>query len=599
MQHAMLNSLTAADCIHALSSTTGKTPPSEDDIHAALQPGEESAHLANLFAAMPVHLEHEFTDDPTTYAEAMASEPTPQWTAALKEEFDSLHDLGVFKLVPRSSIPPGHKIMCGHPVFKLKHDQHSKPVHFKACYICQGYSAVWGQDYMKTSAPTARLESFQILIHLGAALDWEIDQLDIKTAFLHGLLEADKVCYMEQPEGFKEEGKEDWLWELQKGLYGMKQGGLIWNQTMNDAMISWGFTCLKCEHCIYYQQMTIGILLIAIHIDDFLTVGSSKGVIAHFKDQLHAKWTVSDLEEAQFCLGIALEWDQATCIVSLSQTALIDRIVTQFGLKDAIPVSTPMEAGLHLSCRNHAPSTDDQRELMSRTPYQSLVGSLMYLAIGTCLDIAHSVQQLCHHLDCYGPVHWDTTKRVVHYLKGTRDLKLILRGEHPARLLGFTDSDFTSCPDTQCSVSGYCFTLRSGLITWSTHQQKTISLSTSEAKYIAASEAAKEVTWLHTLLHELEFTQSSATPLLCNNTGGITLSEDVSYHSKVKHIDISVHSIRECVAHGQIKLHYVKSMNNAANIFTKSLPHKDFEHCHAWYELHTMTYTIRNIEGDD
>jgi hypothetical protein len=236
---------------------------------------------------------------------------------------------------------------------------------------------------------------------------------------------------------------------------------------------------------------------------------------------------------------------------------------------------------------------------MSRTPYQLLVGSLMYLAIGTCLDIAHSVQQLCHHLDCYGPIHWDITKQVVHYLKGTQDLKLILRGEHPAHLLGFTNSDFANCPDTRCSVSGYCFTLRSGLITWSTRQQKTISLSTSEAKYITASEAAKEVTWLHTLLHELEFTQPSATPLLCNNTGGITLSEDVSYHSKVKHINISVHSIRECVAHGQIKLHYVKSMNNVANIFTKSLPHKDFEHCYAWYELHTMTYTIRNIEGDN
>jgi hypothetical protein len=83
-------------------------------------------------------------------------------------------------------------------------------------------------------------------------LDWEIDQLDIKTTFLHGLLESDKVCYMEQPEGFVKQGKEDWVWELQKGLYSMKQGRLVWNQTMNDAMISWGFTCLECKHCIYY-----------------------------------------------------------------------------------------------------------------------------------------------------------------------------------------------------------------------------------------------------------------------------------------------------------------------------------------------------------
>jgi len=136
MQRTILNSLTVADRIRALSSTNGKTPPSENDAHAALQSGEESTHLANLFAAMPIHLEHEFADDPTTYAEAMASEHAPQWTAALKEEFDSLRDLGVYKLVPRSSIPPGRKIMRGRPIFKLKRDQHSKPVHFKARYIC-------------------------------------------------------------------------------------------------------------------------------------------------------------------------------------------------------------------------------------------------------------------------------------------------------------------------------------------------------------------------------------------------------------------------------------------------------------------------------
>jgi hypothetical protein len=126
-------------------------------------------------------------------------------------------------------------------------------------------------------------------------------------------------------------------------------------------------------------------------------------------------------------------------------------------------------------------------------------------------------------------------------------------------------------------VSGYCFTLGSGAITWSARQQKTVSLSTCEAEYVAASEAAKELVWLRTLLDELEFTQPSATPLLCDNMGGIILSEDASYHLKVKHIDIAIHSLRECVAHSQIKLTYVKSLNNAADIFTKALPRKDFE----------------------
>lgn len=259
-QRAVLDSLSAADHLWALSTSISDG----SDAMATVFTKEEFVSLADLFTAMPDNLKHEFPDDPSTYAEAMASDHNVEWTSALKDEFTSLRDLGVYKLVPCLSVPHSRKIMRGRPVFKLKHDQHGQPARFKARYVCRGYSAIWGQDYTKTSAPTACLESFRILAHLGAALDWEIDQIDIKTAFLHGLHESDEVCYMHQPEGFLETGKEDWVWELQKGLYGMKQGGLVWNRTMNDAMLSWGFTHLMCEHCIYYQKTDAGILLVAV-----------------------------------------------------------------------------------------------------------------------------------------------------------------------------------------------------------------------------------------------------------------------------------------------------------------------------------------------
>jgi hypothetical protein len=155
-------------------------------------------------------------------------------------------------------------------------------------------------------------------------------------------------------------------------------------------MIAWGFKQLKCEHCVYYQKMDAGIL-IAIHVDYFLTVGSTKTAISEFKTQLWTKWTVSDLGEACFCLGIAMDRNCINCTITLSQTALIEHIIDQFGLKDAIPVSTPMETGLHLSHHTHSPSTDAEHDLMSHTPYCSLVGSLMFLAIGTHPDIAHAV----------------------------------------------------------------------------------------------------------------------------------------------------------------------------------------------------------------
>jgi hypothetical protein len=204
-QRAVLEVLAMADRAQAVTLTS-QLP---EDALALVISEEELRTLANVFAAMPDNLEHEFPDDPTTYSEAMASDHAANWTTALMEEFNALRDLGVYKLVPWSTVPPGQKIMKGRPVFKLKHDQHGKPARFKARYVCHRYSAIWGQDYTKTSAPTTCLESFCVLTHLGAALDWEIDQIDIKTAFLHGLLKSDEVCYMYQPEGFVEAGKED------------------------------------------------------------------------------------------------------------------------------------------------------------------------------------------------------------------------------------------------------------------------------------------------------------------------------------------------------------------------------------------------------
>ena len=118
------------------------------------------------------------------------------------------------------------------------------------------------------------MESWRILLHIAAALGWDAQQIDIKTAFLYGLLPDDEVQYMEQPKGFEEKGKETWVWKLQRGIYGMKQAGRIWNKMMNDAMLSWGFTHLACESCIYYCKTDSGVIVSAIHVDNFLSVAT-------------------------------------------------------------------------------------------------------------------------------------------------------------------------------------------------------------------------------------------------------------------------------------------------------------------------------------
>jgi hypothetical protein len=147
----------------------------------------------------------------------------------------------------------------------------------------------------------------------------DIQQIDVKTASLHGILSDDEICYMEQPEGYWEEGREDLVWEFQKGLYGMMQGGRVWNKTMNDGMISWGFTRLPCEYCIYYRKTDTGIIITGVHVDDFfISLGTDAAENERFKTDLRTKWTIADPGSVKYCIGIAIERNRGARTIALS-----------------------------------------------------------------------------------------------------------------------------------------------------------------------------------------------------------------------------------------------------------------------------------------
>ena len=198
------------------------------------------------------------------------------------------------------------------------------------------------------------------------------------------------------------------------------------------------------------------------------------------------------------------------------------------------------------------------------------------MSIGTCPDISYAVQQLSQFLNSYAYGHWNTALQVVQYLKGTRDLKLILGGDRPIELTGFMDSDWANCLDTRRSIIGYGFTLGSGLISWNARKKKTMATSSCKAEYTAAFKAAKESIWLRNLMAIIGFKQPSYTLILCNNNAAINLSEDLSLHQCVKHINIKYHFLQECIDMGEITLKYINTNDNVTNIFTKVLEHQCF-----------------------
>ena len=230
-------------------------------------------------------------------------------------------------------------------------------------------------------------------------------------------------------------------------------------------MLSWGFTCLSCESCIYYRKSDTGIVISAVHIEDFLSIASNKNENKkeNFKNQMHEAWTISDLGNVCFVIGIAVTWDRPNHTVMLLQTALIDKIVAQFGQRNASPSSLPMDPGLKLWHANYKNMSKSELDEIKKIPYCSLVGCLLYLSIGTRPDITYSIQQLSQYLDCYSYAHWNAAIHVVGCLSGTRNPKLHLGSTNPISLLGFTGSDWANCLDTWRSVGSQTYSLGSGL----------------------------------------------------------------------------------------------------------------------------------------
>ncbi|VDC00050.1 unnamed protein product [Peniophora sp. CBMAI 1063] len=541
--------------------------PNENDAHSLI----DGIVMSMLSSDVGINLE--YPDDPKSLKEALESDEADHWLEGIHEELDSIRDMNVYDLVPRTQVPRDRKVMSGKFHFKRKRDANGRVCRHKVRRVLRGYEMIYGKDYTKSTSPTARMESERIVCHIAAALDWQLYQIDVKTAYLYG--DLDEEIYMDQPKGFEEPGKEDWVWRLKKGLYGMKQGGRIWNKTMDVHMKDMGFTQISVEHCLYMRTTNAGTTIAAVHVDDFTVTSSTCEEERQFEEEMRKHWKITK-SDASFIVGISIKRNRADRTIALSQVALIDRILVEFNCKDVNPTITPLAPGTKLSKRD-SPRTEEEKQEAAKLPYQQLVGSLMYLAIATRPDIMHAVSTLSRFNSCFGVAHWRAAIHIVAYLKGTRDYCLILGGGKPVRLVGYTDSDYANCPDSRKSVSGYCFTLGSGIISWMSKKQATVATSSTEAEYMAAAAATKEAVWLRNLLSEIQHEQARPTPIFIDNNGARILTEDPSFHQRAKHIEVQHHYSRECAQRGIVHFEDVASKDNLADIFTKSLGTAPFE----------------------
>ena len=422
-------------------------------------------------------------------------------------------------------------------------------------------------DYFDTFSPIAKLSSFRIILAIAARNDWDADTFDFNGAYLNGELDDSKEIYMKPPPGYTSEGEQ--VKHLLKSLYGLKQAGRKWYDTLSHALTDLGFQVNNADPGVFTSHINADITILAIHVDDCLITGSSPELIVDYKNKLNERYSLTDLGPVHWLLGIKITRDRQARIISLSQMSYIDAILSWFSLSNAKPVATPITPSTVLS---KADSPIDNTELvcMSKTPYREAIGSLMYAAVATRPDITFAVSALSQFLENLGEVHWEAIKRVFHYLIGTKNSTLTY-GNERHELVGFTDADGSS-QEHRHAISGFAFLIDGATVSWASRKQELVTLSTAEAEYVAATHAAKECIWLRRLIEPFFGPPSTPTTLYCDNQAAIHLATDDNYHAQTKHIDIRFHFIRQTIADGHAKITYRPTQDMTADILTKALP---------------------------
>ena len=271
---------------------------------------------------------------------------------------------------------------------------------------------------------------------------------------------------------------------------------------------------------------------------------------------------MKDIGLMHYFLGLEVWQEQGH--IFLGQGRYTVDILSRFQMGDCRPMSTPMITNWK---KLHASET----ELVDPTLYRQLIGSLMYL-VNTRPDICFAVNSLSQFMVEPRRVHWVAAKHVLRYLQGTLDYGLDYRQGDGVRLAGYTDSDWAGCASDRKSTSRRCFGLGSAVVSWFSRKQKSVALSLSEAEYMAASQASCEAIWLRKMLVGLFGQRLRPTVIYCDNQSCIKLTENPMFHDQSKHIEIRYHFIRDCVQRGVVKLEYISTNEQVADILTKSLP---------------------------
>lgn len=443
----------------------------------------------------------------------------------------------------------------------------------------------------RTRADTLAARTARVMFALIAYFDLDARQLDGVNAFLNSPLDEDERIYCHFPPGFKRNGL---VMKLQQALHGLPRSPYLWFKELSQSLSSLGFTPVFEDPCI----LTNGRIIVFFYVDD-IVVASRKEDRPKSNElvrKLQSLYEIRDLGELQWFLNIRVTRDRPNRRLYLTQDAYVDKIVKLYGLAGGPTIQTPLSRDSASAYKpyNGQATADDIKA------YQQRVGSVIYPAYMTRPDIAMAVSILARFMQNPSPFHMDEVNRVICYLRDTKDLSICYDGSlsykppnEPVSTSSLSplfalvksvfeassDAAYGDDPVTRQSTERYLFKLFGGLIDWKATRQTTVTTSTTEAELLSLSNAAKQLAWWQRLFSQLGFDPGHDPKLHCDNlmSTGILTKQAPAISTKLRHIDIHQHWLRERVQKGKLSISWIPTSSMPTDGLTKPLPRQKHE----------------------
>jgi hypothetical protein len=519
--------------------------------------------------------------EPKTFKEAWNGKDREKWKPSMGSEVMNFLNRKAWKKISREKIRQlRKKILKVKWVFKMK-DEQDGSIRYKSRIVTKGYLQIPGVDYTESFAPVATDTTIRLLLALALYNeDWTVECLDIEAAFLEG--DIDEPIYIEFPEGMDELGfvteKEmhTHCIELGKSMYGNVDAALRFFRTLKEHLTkNIGMKNSQSDPCVFYLKDDSGAtkLIVASHVDDCIMAGT-KDAIEQFKMDVKKRFNITDLGLLKKHLGIWYDWkeeENGEKYIEATMPKLVGEIIESFEEHMARETKISKVPG---TPGETLPKAKEEEEELNSEKYRSIVGKIMYLVTKVFVEGANPARELSKHFQKPVQEHWKELERFVGYLKGNQEsIKITYRKPRELRPMAMVDSNYATNLDDRRSVTGAIFTVGGTITNWISKTQGSVTLSSSEAEYVAIATAAQEVRFTQQLLEEI-ITCVKPAIIYEDNTGAIFLVKNQQVGQRTKHISIRAHFIRDLWSQGHLDVQFVRSEDNESDICTKNVTEK-------------------------